>query len=77
MDAGLFAQYIVIAFAVLASGAFVVRRQFPASVRRLRTACAIPLVRDGRAPWLQRLGWWLAPPAMQGAKSCGGCNGCD
>ena len=77
MGGSLLAQYVVIAFAVLASAGFVVRRQFPAGLRRLRTTCAIPLVREGRAPWLQRIGRWLAPPATQGAKSCGACNGCD
>ena len=34
MDAGLLLQYAVIAVAVIASVAFVVRRQFPAGVRR-------------------------------------------
>ena len=37
------------------------RRQFPAGVRRLRIACAVPLLREGRSPWLQRLGRWMAP----------------
>lgn len=78
MDSGLLAQYLVIALAVVASVAFIARRQFPAGVRRLRIACAIPLVREGRAGWLQRLGRRVAPPAASGAgKSCGGCNGCD
>ena len=78
MDAGLLAQYLVIALAVAASAAFIARRQFPAGVRRLRIACAIPLVRDGRAGWVQRLGRRLAPPAAPGGgNACGGCNGCD
>ena len=76
MDAGLLAQYMVIAIAVLLSIGFVARKQFPASVRRLRIACAVPLVREGRAQWLQRVGRWLAP-VPKVAKGCDGCNSCD
>jgi len=76
MDAGLLAQYMVIAIAVLLSIVFVAKKQFPAGLRRLRIVCAVPLVREGRNPWLQRVGRWLAPPtASTGA--CGGCNGCE
>ena len=75
--AGLLLQYLVIALAVLASVAFVARRQFPAGVRRLRIACALPLVRAGRAAWMQRLGRRMAPVSVPGGKSCGSCNGCD
>ena len=77
MAAGLFAQYAVIGLAVVASAGFVAHRQFPAGMRRLRIACAVPLVREGRAVWLRRLGAWLAPAAMRGPTSCGNCNGCD
>ena len=76
MGAGLLAQYVLIALAVLASAGFIARRQFPAGMRRLRIACAVPLVREGRAPWLQRLGRTLAPPSAS-VKTCGSCNGCD
>ena len=76
MDASLLAQYVVIAVAVIVSAGFVVRRQFPQGVRRLRLACAVPLVREGRPAWLQRLGRWLAPVPAKGADDCGGCNGC-
>jgi len=76
MGAGLLAQYVLIALAVLASAGFIARRQFPAGMRRLRIACAVPLVREGRAPWLQRIGRSLAPPPAS-AKTCGSCNGCD
>ena len=76
MDAGLFAQYSVIAIAVLISIGFVAKKQFPAGVRRLRIACAVPLVREGRARWLQRLGRWLAPEPRI-SNTCGGCNTCD
>jgi hypothetical protein len=77
MDAGLLAQYLIIAAAVIVSAWFVARRQFPGAVRRLRVAMAIPLVREGRPPWLRRVGLWIAPPAAAGDASCGGCNGCD
>ena len=76
MGAGLLAQYMVIAIAVLLSIVFVAKKQFPAGLRRLRIVCAVPLVREGRNPWLQRVGRWLAPPAAS-AGACGGCNGCE
>ncbi|GAB3383789.1 DUF6587 family protein [Lysobacter fragariae] len=77
MGIGLLAQYVVIALAVVVSAAYVANKQFPAGVRRLRIACALPLVREGRAPWLQRLGRWLAPMPRAGEGSCGGCHSCD
>ena len=79
MDAGLLLQYAVIAVAVIASVAFVVRRQFPAGVRRARIACAVPLAREGRAPWLRRIGLWIAPAPRSGTggdDGCGSCNAC-
>ena len=76
MGAGLLAQYMVIAIAVLLSIGFVAKKQFPAGVRRLRIVCAVPLVREGRAAWLQRVGRWLAPTPLADAGSCGGCNSC-
>ena len=77
MDAGLLAQYVVIGLAVVASLVVVARKQFPQGLRRLRIACAVPLVREGRAPWLQALGRRLAPAPRFAGDSCGGCNGCD
>ena len=44
MDAGLLAQYVVIALAVLASVVVVMRKQFPNATRRLRIAVALPLL---------------------------------
>ncbi|QSX80095.1 hypothetical protein I8J32_014915 [Lysobacter solisilvae] len=76
MHASLLAQYVVIALAVALSAGFVVRRQFPQEVRRLRLACAVPLVREGRPSWLRRIGQWLAPVPQGDGGSCGGCNGC-
>lgn len=76
MTDGLLIQYVLIGLAVLGSAVFVVRRQFPSGVRRIRIACAVPLVREGRADWVQRVGRWLAP-APRTAGGCDGCNGCD
>jgi hypothetical protein len=76
MQAGMLVQYVVIALAVLLSAGFVVHKQFPDGVRRLRVACAVPLVREGRAAWLGRLGRWLAPEPRVGEGKCGGCNNC-
>ena len=47
VDAGLLAQYIVIALAVVLSAWFVLKRQFPGAVRKARLAIAVPLVRSG------------------------------
>lgn len=76
MDAGLLAQYLIIAVAVLVSAWFVARRQFPSAVRRLRIALALPMVREERPSWLRRVGRWIAPPAAAGDASCGSCNSC-
>lgn len=77
MDAGLAAQYLLVGVAVAASIVYMVRRQFPAAVRRWRVALAASLLREGRAPWQQRLGRRLAPAPRAGVvSSCGGCSGC-
>ncbi|QQP96702.1 DUF6587 family protein [Lysobacter enzymogenes] len=76
MSAGLFAQYVVIAIAVLVSAVVVARKQFPGGVRRLRIACALPLVRDGRPAWMRALGKRIAPPARAGGPNCAGCDSC-
>jgi hypothetical protein len=61
---------------VVLSAGYVARRQFPQGVRRLRLACAVPLVREDRPAWMRRLGRWLAPASAKGGGDCGGCNGC-
>jgi hypothetical protein len=70
-------QYIVVALAVIVSAVVVVQKQFPGAVRRLRTASALWLLREQRAPALRRLGYKLAPAASAAAPGCGGCSGCD
>jgi len=76
MDAGLLAQYAVIALAVLASIMVVMRKQFPNATRRLRIAIALPLLRTGRPKWMQSFGRFIAPMPRAGSKDCGGCDGC-
>ena len=70
-------QYVVIALAVIGSAVVVVRKQFPGTVRRLRAASALWLLREQRAPALRRLGRRLAPAASATAAGCGGCSGCE
>ncbi len=76
MNASLLLQYIVIAVVVLASAGVVAQKQFPAGVRRLRIALAIPLVRENQPHWLRSLGKKIAP--VKAAAACGdpGCDGC-
>ena len=76
MSAGLLAQYIVIALAVLVSAVVVMHKQFPNATRRLRIALALPLLRDGRPAWLRALAKKIAPPGQGTGKDCDGCNGC-
>ena len=76
MDAGLLAQYVVIALAVIASAAVVAKKQFPGGVRRLRIVCALPLVRDGRPDWMRRLGRAIAPAPSASGPNCAGCDSC-
>ena len=78
MDAGLLAQSIVVALVVGLAAWMAFRRQFPGTTRRLRIAIALPLVREGRAAWMRRLGLRIAPrgstPGSCGGGSCGGCS---
>lgn len=76
MDASLLVQYLVVALAVAASAAVVLKKQFPGTWRRLRVGIALPLLREGRAPWLRALGRRIAPPASAGQDGCGGCDAC-
>lgn len=77
MDAGLLAQYLVIALLVLASLWVVMRSQFPATTRKLRIAIALPLLREGRPVWLRALGRRIAPPGKGGGHGCAGCDNCE
>ena len=78
MQAGLLAQYVVIGVAVAASAGFVLQSRWPAGVRRLRIACALPLVRDARPAWVRKVGKWIAPAAMRDGAGCdANCGGCS
>ena len=76
MTTGLLAQYVVIALAVVASAAVVMRKQFQNATRRLRIAIALPLLRDGAPAWIKPLGRAIAPPARGAGKGCDGCDNC-
>lgn len=76
MDSGLLLQYAIIAAVAGYSAWFVARRQFPAGVRRMRIALAMPLVRDGRPKWMRALGQRVAPAPLHRDETCGGCSGC-
>ncbi|MCR6496583.1 hypothetical protein LJB71_10365 [Thermomonas sp. S9] len=73
----LWLQYLLVALAVLASAAVVMRKQFPNATRRLRLMLALPLARPGRPKWMHALARRIAPPVQGGGKECGGCSGCD
>ncbi|WP_439655127.1 DUF6587 family protein [Thermomonas alba] len=73
----LWLQYLLVALAVLASAAVVMRRQFPNVSRRLRLMLALPLARPGRPAWMHALARRIAPPVQDHGKRCSGCDGCD
>ena len=76
MDAGLLAQYVIVALAVLASAWVVLKKQFPGTVRRARSALALRLLRPGSTGWRRTLGERIAPTTGTGGGACGGCDGC-
>lgn len=76
MDAWLLFQYVVIALAVLFSAWVVAKKQFPGSVRRLRVAIALPLLREDKPSWLRSIGRRVAPAVQGGDTACGGCDNC-
>jgi hypothetical protein len=77
MHASLVAQYVVVGIAVVASAVFVLQSRWPAGIRKLRIACALPLVREARPQWVRSVGKWIAP-AAKNAAACGeGCDGCS
>ncbi len=74
-----FLPQILVLFAFILALALWVfaKKQFPGTLKRLRVALAVPLVRDGRPAWMRSLGRKIAPPSSAVDGSCGGCNGCD
>ncbi|KGQ18454.1 hypothetical protein LF41_478 [Lysobacter dokdonensis DS-58] len=76
MHAGVAIQYVAVGIAVAASGVYVLNSRWPAGVRKLRVACAVPLVRQSRPQWMRKVGVWIAP-AVKPADGCGSCDGCS
>ena len=76
MDTSLLLQYIVVALAAIVSAWVVAKKQFPAGLRKLRVAIALPLLREDRAAWLRTLGRKVAPESLRRDAACSGCDGC-
>ncbi|MEP6907571.1 MAG: DUF6587 family protein [Pseudoxanthomonas sp.] len=76
MSTSLLLQYVVIALAVLLSAWVVAKKQFPGSVRKLRVALALPLLREGRPAWVRAMGLRLSPVSQSRDSACGGCDNC-
>lgn len=76
MTASLLLQYSVIAMAVLLSVWVVAKKQFPGSVRKLRVALALPLLREGKPAWMRAIGLRVSPVTQGGDSACGGCDNC-
>jgi hypothetical protein len=76
MSTSLLLQYAIIALAVLLSAWVVAKKQFPGSVRRVRIALALPLLREGKPAWFRAIGLWISPVAQSGDSACGGCDNC-
>ncbi len=75
MNVSLWLQYAAIGLMVLAAAAFVVRKEFPGSVRRTQGRLALWAMAPGHAGWLQQLGRRVAPHSMKSGQA--GCGGCD
>lgn len=70
-------QYVAIAVAVLLSVWVVAKKQLPGSVRKLRVAIALPLLREGKPAWLRSIGRRVSPVVGKaGDSACGGCDNC-
>ena len=77
MEASLLLQYVAVGAIVAIALWVFAKKQFPGTLRRLRVALAVPLVREGRPRWMRALGRRIAPPGRDNEGACGGCNGCD
>lgn len=76
MASSLALQYALVGLAVVVSALFLAQNQWPGAIRRLRVACALPLLREGRAKPLQTLGRLIAPKPTVAKTDCGSCNSC-
>ncbi|MET0654044.1 MAG: DUF6587 family protein [Pseudoxanthomonas sp.] len=76
MTVSLLLQYSVITLAVIFSVWIVAKKQFPGSLRRLRVALALTLLRAGRPSWMRAIGLRVSPVNQGGDSACGGCDNC-
>jgi len=78
MNAGLVAQYAVIALLVAASAVYMLRRLAPTRSARWQASVARRLLKPGRGAFAQRIGHALQPRAATGhcGDSCGTCGSC-
>lgn len=65
-------QHLLIAAAATASAGYLVRRQWPRAVHRVRLVVAARLLRAGHGRLAER----VAPTPTNTAGACGGCKGC-
>lgn len=78
MNAGLFAQYAVIALLVAGSLAYTLRKLAPKTATRVQAALAATLLRPQRSAFAQRLGRFVQPKGATGdcGDGCGTCGTC-
>ncbi len=77
MALALVLQYVLIGIVVVVSAAFLAQKQWPAAVRKLRVACALPLLRAGSGKPMQALGRLIAPAPLAAKTECGSCSSCS
>ncbi|MCP3708378.1 hypothetical protein M3I54_15495 [Paraburkholderia sp. CNPSo 3274] len=78
MNAGLVAQYAVIALLVAASFVYTLRKLAPKTATRVQAAVAATLLRPQRSAFAQRLGRFVQPKGATGdcGDGCGTCGTC-
>jgi len=78
MNAGLVAQYAVIALLVAASLVYTLRKLAPKTATRAQAAMAAALLRPQRGALAQRLGRFVQPGGATGdcGDGCGTCGTC-
>lgn len=78
MNAGLVAQYAVIALLVVGAAVYMLRRLAPKLTTRWQAGIAGALLKSGRPAFAQRVGRALQPAAATGdcGDGCGSCGSC-
>ena len=78
MNAGLVAQYAVIALLVAASFVYTLHKLAPKTATRVQAAVATTLLRPQRSAFAQRLGRFVQPKGATGdcGDGCGTCGTC-